>query len=76
MDSLLSIVQMPRGVPVATVAIDNSVNAALLAARILGTTDQRIGRLVEDYASSSREEVRKKDAKLTELGYKKYLEQM
>ncbi|KAK3050501.1 hypothetical protein LTS18_012572 [Coniosporium uncinatum] len=76
MDSLLSIVQMPRGVPVATVAIDNSVNAALLAARILGATDQRIGRLVEEYASSSHEEVRKKDAKLTELGYKKYLEQM
>jgi 5-(carboxyamino)imidazole ribonucleotide mutase len=39
MDSLLSIVQMPAGIPVATVAIDNAVNAALLAARILGVSD-------------------------------------
>ena len=39
MDSLLSIVQMPRGVPVATVAIDNSTNAALLAIQILATSD-------------------------------------
>jgi len=48
LDSLLSIVQMPRGVPVATVAIGNSANAALLAARILATTDSALeGRLAQ-----------------------------
>lgn len=42
LDSLLSIVQMPKGIPVATVAIDNSANAGLLAVRILGSTDKKI----------------------------------
>lgn len=42
LDSLLSIVQMPKGIPVATVAIDNSANAALLAVRILGATDKKL----------------------------------
>ncbi|KAI9844728.1 MAG: phosphoribosylaminoimidazole carboxylase ade2 [Thelocarpon superellum] len=51
LDSLLSIVQMPRGVPVATVSINNSVNAALLAGRILGTSDVRIRQRVEAYAA-------------------------
>lgn len=53
MDSLLSIVQMPRGVPVATVGINNSTNAALEAARILGIEDERIRREVERYASEA-----------------------
>ena len=53
MDGLLSSVRMPRGVPVAAVAINNSLKAALLAARILGVTDDRIRRLVEDYASNA-----------------------
>ena len=56
-DALLSIVQMPAGVPVATVAIDNAVNAGLLAARILAISDQELrGRLL-DYRSRLRERV-------------------
>ena len=45
-DSVLSILQMPKGIPVATVAIDNSANAALLALRMLGATDSAIQRKV------------------------------
>jgi phosphoribosylaminoimidazole carboxylase len=71
-DSLYSIVQMPRGVPVATVGIDNSVNAALLAARILGTSDDRIHTLMEDYAQGMKEEVLKKAERLEEVGWKEY----
>ena len=51
MDSLLSIVQMPRGVPVATVAINGAANAAILAARILGLRDGEIRRRLEDFAA-------------------------
>ena len=50
MDSLLSIVQMPAGIPVATVAIDNSKNAGLLAARILGVGDPGLAAHLESYA--------------------------
>ena len=50
MDSLLSIVQMPAGIPVATVAIDNSKNAGLLAARILGVGDPGLATRLESYA--------------------------
>ena len=49
MDSLLSIVQMPRGVPVATVAVGNAENAGLLAARILGVSDPKIRGQLDDY---------------------------
>jgi len=49
-DSLLSIVQMPRGIPVATVAIDNATNAALLAARILAVSDRALALRLEAYA--------------------------
>lgn len=52
MDSLLSIVQMPRGVPVATVAINGAANAAILAARILGIHDGEIRRRLEDFAAA------------------------
>ena len=48
-DSLLSIVQMPKGVPVATVAIDNSINAGLLALQILATADSMLTKRLEDY---------------------------
>ena len=47
MDSLLSIVQMPTGIPVATVAIDNAANAAILAARILGISDSTVSQKVQ-----------------------------
>ena len=51
MDSLLSIVQMPRGVPVATVAIGNSTNAGLLAVRMLALTDERLAAALAEYAT-------------------------
>ncbi|KAJ5454431.1 phosphoribosylaminoimidazole carboxylase [Penicillium daleae] len=76
-DSLYSIVQMPRGVPVATVGINNSINAALLAARILGSFDPAIQRKVESYAEEARaENMEKKGTKMRELGWEKYFEQM
>ncbi|CAI7636956.1 unnamed protein product [Penicillium pancosmium] len=76
-DSLYSIVQMPRGVPVATVGINNSINAALLAARILGSFDPAIQRKVEAYAEEARaENMEKKGTKMRELGWEKYFEQM
>ncbi len=56
-DSLLSIVQMPGGVPVATVAIDGAKNAAILAVQILGTEDQEARQKIRDYKDSMREEV-------------------
>ncbi|KAG4434713.1 hypothetical protein IFR05_009823 [Cadophora sp. M221] len=72
MDSLLSIVQMPRGVPVATVAINNSINAALLAARILATSDEVLREKLEKYARDMGEEVEGKAAKLEDVGFEKY----
>ncbi|KAJ6126884.1 phosphoribosylaminoimidazole carboxylase [Penicillium sp. IBT 18751x] len=76
-DSLYSIVQMPRGVPVATVGINNSINAALLAARIIGAFDPAIQAKVEKYAEEARaENMEKKGTKLQELGWEKYFEQM
>ncbi|CZR50326.1 probable ADE2 Phosphoribosylaminoimidazole carboxylase [Phialocephala subalpina] len=72
MDSLLSIVQMPRGVPVATVAINNSINAALLAARILGTSDPIIQAQLVKYAKDMEVEVVGKAERLEEVGFKEY----
>ena len=68
MDSLLSICNMPKGVPVATVSVNNSVNAALLAARILGASDMTVRSRVEQYMRDSEAEVREKDKRLLELG--------
>jgi 5-(carboxyamino)imidazole ribonucleotide mutase len=64
LDSLLSIVQMPAGVPVATVAVDNARNAALLAVRILGTSDPALRVAMEEFQATLDETVRAKDAKL------------
>jgi phosphoribosylaminoimidazole carboxylase len=75
-DSMHSIVQMPRGVPVATVGISNSTNAALLAARILGVEDPVVRKKVEEYAEAALRENLAKDAKLHALGWKKYMDQM
>lgn len=75
-DSLYSIVQMPRGVPVAAVAINNSLNAALLAARILGASDGRVREKVEAYAAAAKKEVGAKDEKLMEIGWEAYLKGM
>ena len=73
LDSLLSIVQMPRGVPVATVSIGNSTNAALLAARIVGTSDVRIREWVEDHLERMERENMEKARNLEAQGWKDYV---
>ncbi|KAB1441015.1 5-(carboxyamino)imidazole ribonucleotide mutase [Candidatus Galacturonibacter soehngenii] len=75
-DSLYSIVQMPPGIPVATVAINGALNAGLLAAKILATNDEELSKRVETYAKSLEDMVENKSFKLEELKYKAYLEQM
>ena len=65
MDSLLSIVQMPAGVPVATVGIGNAKNAALLAARILGISDQKISQAVAQGLIEINAEAKSKGANLS-----------
>lgn len=64
LDSLLSIVQMPAGIPVATVSINGAKNAGLLAARILATSDDRLADRVEQYARSLEEQVEEKNRRL------------
>ena len=76
MDSLLSIVQMPGGVPVATVAINGAKNAGILAAQILGVKDSNLRKKVSQYKNSMKKEVEAKVEKLDKLEYKKYLKQM
>ena len=61
LDSLLSIVQMPKGIPVATVAIDGGENAAILAAQMLALSDDVLMKKLEDYKKEIAEEVIKKD---------------
>jgi 5-(carboxyamino)imidazole ribonucleotide mutase len=64
LDSLLSIVQMPKGVPVATVAIDGARNAGLLAARILGTTDLELRDRLRQFATTQADAARAADARV------------
>ncbi|MFV0374973.1 5-(carboxyamino)imidazole ribonucleotide mutase [Microbacterium sp.] len=64
LDSLLSIVQMPAGIPVATVSIGGARNAGLLAARILGASDERIADRVEQYATTLEQQVEEKNRRL------------
>lgn len=71
-DSLYSIVQMPSGIPVATVAINGAKNAAILATQIIGTSNTDIQNKISDYKASLKEGVMKKDAKLQEVGYENY----
>jgi len=73
-DSLYSIVQMPSGIPVATVAINGGKNAGILAAKILATSDEELLKRLKDYSRRLRESVQKKDAKLQEVGYRNYLD--
>ncbi|KAF4122615.1 phosphoribosylaminoimidazole carboxylase [Geosmithia morbida] len=73
-DSLLSIVQMPRGIPVATVGINNSTNAALLAVRMLGSHIPDYQKKMADYQETMKVEVEAKAARLEDIGYKAYLE--
>ncbi|MEN2738064.1 5-(carboxyamino)imidazole ribonucleotide mutase [Microbacterium sp. X-17] len=64
LDSLLSIVQMPAGIPVATVSIGGAKNAGLLAARILGASDAALGDRIEAYARELEAQVEEKNARL------------
>lgn len=73
-DSLYSIVQMPSGIPVATVAINGGANAGLLAAKILATSDAALLQKLKDYSAKLKDQVVAKDAKLQEIGYKAYVE--
>jgi 5-(carboxyamino)imidazole ribonucleotide mutase len=76
MDSLLSIVQMPGGVPVATVAINGAKNAGILAAQILGVKSKETRKKVAKYKKQMLDEVQSKIDKLEDIKYKKYLEGM
>lgn len=75
-DSLYSIVQMPSGIPVATVAINGGTNAGLLAARILAVSDPELLGRLKEYTESMKNEVAAKADKLEQIGYKEYLAQM
>lgn len=72
-DSLYSIVQMPSGIPVATVAINGGANAALLAAKMLAISDSALLEKLKKYSANLKEQVEEKDKKLKEIGYKEYL---
>tara|TARA_Y100001954_G_C15735171_1_gene565410 strand:+ start:104 stop:622 length:519 start_codon:yes stop_codon:yes gene_type:complete len=73
-DSLLSIVQMPAGIPVATVAINGAKNAGLLAVEIISLFDEKINIKLKEFRDKIHETVRLKNEKLIKLGVKKYLE--
>ena len=75
-DSLYSIVQMPSGIPVATVAINGGKNAGILAARILAASDDALLQKLKDYSEEMKNEVVEKADKLDKIGYKEYAAQM
>ena len=75
-DSLYSIVQMPSGIPVATVAINGGANAGILAAKILATSDAELLAKLKNYSEEMKNDVVKKADKLESIGYKAYLSQM
>ena len=71
-DSLYSIVQMPSGIPVATVAIGGGANAGILAAKILAVSDEALLNRLKAYSEELKNQVVKKDERLKEVGYKNY----
>ena len=75
-DYLYSIVQMPSGIPVATVAINGGANAGLLAAKILATSDEGLLEKLKAYSEKLKNQVAAKDEKLKEEGYQAYLASM
>lgn len=75
-DSLYSIVQMPSGIPVATVAINGGTNAGILAAKILAASDEELLKRLKDYSENLKNDVVKKAEKLDQIGYKEYVSQM
>lgn len=74
-DSLYSIVQMPSGIPVATVAINGGANAGILAAKILAVSDGELLERLKKYSADLKNQVLAKDEKLQKLGHKEYLKQ-
>ncbi|RMD70959.1 MAG: 5-(carboxyamino)imidazole ribonucleotide mutase [Bacteroidetes bacterium] len=74
-DSILSILQMPNGVPVATVALNAAKNAGILAAQILGASDPELQARILDYKAGLRRAVEEKNERLERLGWKSYLKQ-
>ncbi len=72
-DSLYSIVQMPPGIPVASMAINGATNAALLALKILAISDTSVQKKLEDYMQNLNKMVKEKSKKLEKTGFKKYL---
>lgn len=75
-DSLYSIVQMPQGIPVATVAINGGANAGLMAAKILAVSDEELLKKLKEYKQGLKDKVSAKAEKLENIGYKEYLKQM
>ncbi len=75
MDAVFSIMQMPPGVPVATVAIDGAKNAAILAAKILAASDEALLQKLKAYTEEQKEAVKAKAAKLDSIGYEAYRHQ-
>lgn len=71
-DSLYSIVQMPSGIPVATVAINGGQNAGILAAKILATSDEKLLNKLKDYKEGLKNQVMAKKERLEAVGYKEY----
>ena len=72
-DSLYSIVQMPTGVPVATVAINGGANAGILAVKMLAMSDETLAAKMTEFIANQKSEVEAKDAKLNDAGYKAFL---
>ena len=71
-DAVYSILQMPPGIPVATVALNGGKNAAILAAKMLAMTDEALAEKLKTFTREMKEEVQAKDARLQETGYKDY----
>lgn len=75
-DSLYSIVQMPSGIPVATVGINNSKNAAILATKIIALNNANVQESLSNYKRELKESVSTKNEKINKIGYKQYLKEM
>ncbi len=73
-DALYAIVQMPKGIPVATVAINGAYNAGVLAGQMIGLMDKNVAKEVKKMRASMAEEVEGKDKKLQQIGVEKYIE--
>lgn len=76
LDSLLSIAQMPPGVPVATMAVNGAKNAGILAAEIIGLSDPKVAQRVSKYKEKLKKEVLAKNSNLQKLGWAKYLKKI